>query len=384
MKLALVALVALVGCKDKASPPVARGSAAVPTTLPATAPKAGAIAPTVTNSVTFVTPSNAKWWGEMNFACYRAVTSLSGTKSAGEAFENISPLVAPAMKAANVDLGRDLAAIGGFDCGDTPCFYVAAHLTAPEKVKDALGILAPQAPPKEVSPGHYVIETPGANGTRTMHIRVVPLDWTAKPGNDAWSQQVGAATHIVFIVGVDGQNKDIDPMLLVGDPTTAQKRIVEVESILSNTRNRCVIADVGERDFQPGFRLTRGRVALAVPEAGETKDAVMTLMGSRKTLDLEVDLALAPAATEANASAWIAMGKTYLAGIGESVKGQFAGQGELMQIYFDMISLVGVKGFEHALDKDSLRLSWRTNRIPEADLTRISAQLEQLTGPAAP
>jgi len=379
-----IALCVLVACKgDKQRP--AGEPAPSSTTAPAKAkPDGPAITPVITNSVTFVVPKNASWWGEFQFACYRAVMSLTGKGSAGEAFEKISPTVPEAMKAGGIDLGRDLAGMGMFECGGSPCIYVAATLEHPEKMSAVLGKLLPGITPKTVAPGHYTLDTPSTvnpSGTRVIHVRVVPLDWSAvRVPDDAWSQQAARATHVVFIGGVDGKDSDVDPVTLLADAATGAANVKEAESVLGDTHNRCMAALVAAREFQPGFQLTRARFAMAAPAATKP-DAMMGMLESKKSLDVEVELVLAPPPTEAKAKEWIGMGKMFMANIGANVRGQFAGQGDVMDVYFDMLSLIGEKAFVHSVNDASLRLSWRTDRIPKSDLQTLESRLEGLLVP---
>ncbi len=382
----VLSMCVLAACKGKERPPGEPAPATPTTPVPATPkPDGPAITPTITNSVTFVVPKAVEWWGEFQFACYRAVMSLTQKGSAGEAFEKISPTVPEAMKAGGIDLGRDLAGMGMFDCGGSPCIYVAATLQHPEKMLDVLTKLVPGAAPKQVTPGHYTFDTPSTvnpSGTRVIHVRVVPLDWSAtKAPDDPWSQQAARATHVVFIGGVDGKNADVDPLTLLADPATAAAHVKEAESVLGGeTHNRCMAALVGARDFQPGFKLARGRFAMAAPLATKP-DAMMTMLDSKKTLDIEVELVLEPAPTDAKAKEWIAMGRMFLSNIGANVRGQFAGQDALMDVYFDMLSLIGEKAFTSSVKDSSLRLSWRTDRIPKPDLQVVEKRLEGLLAP---
>lgn len=308
--------------------------------------------------------------------------SLTGKGDAGDAFEKISPMVPEAMAAGGIDLGRDMAGMGIFACGEGPCLYVAANLAHPEKMPDVLGKLVPGKQPATIAPGHYTLDTQGVNGTRTIHVRVVPIDWsTAKVPGDAWSQEAAKATHVVFIGGVDGRNADVDPMTLLADAQTAAKNVAEAESVLGGeTQGRCMAGLVGEREFQPGYKLTRGRFAMAAP-AAKKPDAMMTLLGSKKTLDVEVELVLDPKPTDAQAKQWIDMGRMAMSGIGANVRGQFAGQGDLMDVYFDILALVGEKGFSHAVKGSSLQLSWRTDRLPKADVDSMETRLEGVLAP---
>lgn len=392
MRIATPALVlalstcALVACKGKGkegeatkAPPGQVEAMAPPS--PRSKPDGPAVTPVISNSVTFVVPSAAAWWGEFQFSCYRAVMSLTGKGSAGEAFENLTPTVPEAMKRGGIDLGRDLAGMGMFECGGSPCIYIAAAIAHPEKMQDVIGTLV-SAPVKQVQPGHYTVDMPSTvspSGTRVIHVRVVPIDWSATTvPSDPWSKEAARATHVVFLGGVDGKNTDVDPLSLLATGAGAAANVKEAESVLAETKNRCMLGLVGAREFQPGTTLERARFAMAAPPA-TTADAMMTMLDSTKTLDVEVDLRLAPAPTSAKAAEWIMMGKMFLGGIGANIRGQFAGQGELMDLYFDMLSLFGEKGFSHRIDRSSLRFSWRTDRIPKADIESLDARFSRLS-----
>ncbi|HEY4057879.1 MAG TPA: hypothetical protein VGM39_14795, partial [Kofleriaceae bacterium] len=125
--LAIASLLIVAACDKKPAGGVAAtgsgGAGASPTapstpSTPPPAPKnadAGSIAPVITNSVAFVVPKAAAWWGELNFACYRGVMGLQGgdgVASAADAFNKVSPAVPAAMAAADIDIGRDFQAIG--------------------------------------------------------------------------------------------------------------------------------------------------------------------------------------------------------------------------------------------------------------------------------
>ena len=377
----MVAVLAVAGCKNKDQAP-AGGTAEKSAVTPPKKIDGPSVSPVITSGVTFVAPKDAAWWGEMNFACYRAVMSMSGTKRAGEAFEQLSPNVKPAMDAAGIDLGRDLAGVGAFDCNGSPCIYVAAHLDHPEKLGEVLKALVPGAPPKDLGKGHYQIETVGVAGPRTVHVRIVPIQWGTNTPDDAWSQEAARATHIVFLGGIDGSNKDLDPMAGLADAQLALAKVKEAEGVVADAHGRCMLGLVGKRAFQPGFQLEHARFAVAAPEGNG--DALMGLMGSKRTLDVQVELTLTPAPSAVDADGWIAQGKLFLAGIGESVRGQFAGQGGLMDVYFDMLTLIGTKAFRHELKDNSLRFSWRTDRVPASDLKDLERRLEAAMGQATP
>ncbi len=374
----IAAALAAGACKSKEAAPT--GGSAQPA-LPAPKKIDGpSVSPTLTSAVTFVTPKGAAWWGEMNFACYRAVMSLTGTKRAGEAFERLSPNVVPAMTAAGIDLGRDMAAVGAFDCGGSPCMYVVGRLDHPEKMGEVLKTLMPSAPAKDLGKGHYQLETPGVRGPRTLHVRVVPIQWGADVPEDRWSREAGQATHVVFLGGIDGKNVDLDPLASVADPQSALATVKAAEGVVADPNGRCILGTVGPRDFLPGYKLERARFGVVAPERDGANDGLMNLMGSKRTLDVEVELTLSPAPTPAEVDAWIAQGKAYLGGIGDSVRGQFAGQGDLMDVYFDMITVIGTKSFRHELKGNVLTFSWRSDRVPAADLSSIEKRLQAVMG----
>src|SRR5204863_9818071 len=127
-------------------PAAAPQHATAPAERPEPGPRVTPVQVGSTRSVAFVVPARARWWGELSFSCYRAAMSLTGTRSAGEAFERISPTVPSAMAAGGIDLGADLAALGIFECGGSPCLYVAAHLAKPERMPDVLAKLLPGVP----------------------------------------------------------------------------------------------------------------------------------------------------------------------------------------------------------------------------------------------
>src|SRR5262245_50648101 len=101
-----------VGCKkDKEQPKVAP---AVAVDKPKV--EGPAVTPTITNAITFFVPKQAHWWGEFAFSCYAAAIHLQPGNRPSDAFTKISPLVEPALKAADIDLDKDVAAIGAWGC----------------------------------------------------------------------------------------------------------------------------------------------------------------------------------------------------------------------------------------------------------------------------
>ena len=358
------------------------GSAADPggaTMPPPVDIKGPAITPVVTGqSVTFVVPKQVVWWGEMTFACYAAAVTLQPGNRPGQPFEQVSPMVPVAMAAADINLDTDLAAIGGFECGESPCFYIAATLRSPNKIKDALAKVVPGGAPVDHGNGHYAVETQGMKGPRTVNVRVLPIKWGAPPPADDWAKTATKATHVIFVIGVDGKNKDIDPLPLLADATEGAARVKDTESLVTDAHGRCIVGHTGPSDFKPGYKLDKARFAMAAPPGAG--DPLTKLVGSNRTLALEIELTLTPAAKDADVKKWIQEGKAWASQTAAPIKAQFAGQGPMVEALMDMFALIGERGFKSQINGKALRLSWRTDRVPQSDLDAIEARLQKLVG----
>ncbi|HTJ45591.1 MAG TPA: hypothetical protein VL463_25990 [Kofleriaceae bacterium] len=335
------------------------------------------ITPTVTSSITFVTPKDPNTtWFEVAFPCYRAAIELQPGNKASDAFTQVSPLIAPALAAADIDLDKDVAAIGGWSCGEGPCIYMALTLRHPDKITDMLKTI-PGVEPKTVAPNHWSFEAPGAQGMREIHIRALPIQWGAALPKDDWSQDEAKATHVLFISGLMGKG-DVDPLTVLADAKTAPDRVKDAEGLLKDARERCGVGIVGPNDFKPGFKLTRARFAMSVPSNGG--DPLTKLIGSSRTLDTELEMTIDPAPSEKDYQQWYDEAAAWIGETVEPIKAQFAGGGPMVDAYLDMFKLVGTRGFDHALKGKSLTLSWRTDRIQESDLSAIEAELEHAAG----
>jgi len=377
-RVALVALVLAVGCgkKDKtekaAESEVTAGAADKVTREP-TVVEGPAVVPVVSKNITFVTPKPGVTWAELAFPCYRAAIELEPGNSVSAPFYQASPLVQPALEAAGIDIERgDLAALGGWDLGDGACLYIAANLRKPEKIGDMVAMIAPAA--KQPEPLHWAFEAPGAHGTRSIHIRVVPIRWGDSVPNDPWSKAMSVATHVIFLTGMSG-GPDADPLSSLVTGQAAAARVQHAEGVLGDARGRCVVGTTGATPFKPGFDLESSRFAMGLPPA--KTDHLTKMVGSNKTLDVEIELALSVAASEKDVQRWIAESRQWVAGIAAPLRLQFAGQGQMVETFFEAGSLVANKGFEHELDGKLLRLSWRTDRIERADVQSIEADLER-------
>jgi hypothetical protein len=365
MKMArvLVMLAAVAACKGKPT-----GHGAPPEVI------GPAVRPVVTSSVTFLVPKSATWWGEMAFPCYVAAIKLQPNGSVAAPFTKLSPTVEPALRAADIDIEHDIAAIGAYGAGGLT-FYIALEMRHPERLHDLLAALVPGQSIRQVSPTHDVVAMPGG---REIHVQLYPIAWTAKPTGDAWSTAAAKATHVLFVTGLSGRRAGeagkatADPLTNLADMIDAAARVKDVEGVLADAHGRCVAGFVGATDFQPGYSLEHARFGVAAPEG--KGDPFTNLLGSRRTLELALELTLAPAPTEHTISSWIAQAKESLRDTFAPIKTQF--QGPLVDVVFDLAGLLGDKGFRSTLNDKTLTMTWRTDRIGAADLATYESRLE--------
>ncbi len=371
MKRLLVVVVALVACKDKAIDKVTTADTVATTPVKIDGPS---VTPIITSSIAFAVPKDAPWWGEMSFSCYAAAIRLQPGNEPSSAFTALGPAVAPALRAADIDLDSDLAAIGVWGCGDGVCAYIALTLRHPDRLKNLLATLVPGATPKQLGKDHFAVDSPGAQGPRTVHLQALPIAWPAQVPADRWSKDAARATHVVFITGLFGKSTEIDPLAALADATTAAARVKDAESVVSDAHGRCIVGFVGKHDFQPGYGLTRARFALAAPESGG--DPLTRLMSSRRSLEFAVELALDPAPTETVFGKWNAQARAWLRDTMAPVRAQFAAQGPVVDVMFDLAALLGDRGFQHEIKGNSLVMSWRTDRVPSSDLSALETRTQ--------
>lgn len=375
MKRIWVVLAMVMACKQ-GTPEPGKGSAVVPVVKKPHV--AGALAPIVTKSVTFFAPKDVPWWGEMSYACYAAAIRLQPGTAPSAAITQVSPLIEPSLRAADIDLDRDVTAIGAFGCGDGFCLYSALELRHPEKLPAMLSTMLPGAKQTVVDKLHYTVEAPGPKGTRTVHFQAVPLSWDDPVPTDPWAKDAAHATHVLIVSGLFGDDKPLDPLALADGGAA---RVKDVEAVVPDAGGMCMRGRVGAREFQPGYKLDHARFAMALPDGAS--DPLMKLVGSTRTMDVEVELALDPAPTEAVTEKWIAEARTWLASTMEPVRASLGASGPMADALFDVAALVGTKGFTHAIKGNALALSWRTSRISSSDLSAIETKLAHFL-PASP
>ena len=374
--------------KERSGP--AEGVGAAPG-LAAVADKAGlalpvkdvtgpSITPVATSSLTFVVPKGDVTWSEISFPCYGAVATMSSGAGGhpGAAIAGVSPVVPIVMDAAGIDLDKDLTAMGGFSCGEGPCIYFAAHLATPEKMKDGLAAI-PGVDVVDQGGGHYSFAAPGAQGPREIHIRVVPVKWPGgKVADDPWNAAQLATTHVVFIGGAMG-GADVDPLTLLAEPAAAAAKVAATESLVDVSRGRCVLGVVGKQEaVKPGFDIERGRFALAAPLG--KGDSLTQMMGSKRSVDLEIELTMKPAPTKADLDRWTAEARDWVGGVAAPLQQQFAGQGPIVELIFEMARVLVDHGYRPTITGQDLRLSWRTDRVPASALAALERRFQAELG----
>lgn len=337
------------------------------------------ITPVATSSITFVVPKADVTWTEFSYACYGAAATMSGDGgSPGAPIAAVSPVIPIVMEKAQIDLDKDLTAMGGFACGDGPCIYLAAHLEAPEKMKDGLEAI-PGISVVDHGGGHYSFGAPGASGARTIHVRVVPVKWAGgKVADDPWNAAQLRTTHVVFLGGVTGE-ADVDPLTLVLEPKEAAAKVAATESVAEVSRGRCAVGVVGRQEaIKPGFDLERARFAMAAP-LGDG-DPLTREMGSKRSLDLEIELTMKPAPTKADLARWTDEAKESISATVTPLRAQFAGQGPMVDMIFEMGQVLVEHGFRPTITGQDLRLSWRTDRVPASALAELERKFQSVLG----
>ncbi len=393
---------ALVGCKSK--PDAGKGAGAPPAAVAAAGSGIGggpglsavaeasglalpvsdvagpAITPVAGAGLTFVVPQGDVTWMEVSFPCYAAGATMSSGADGhpGAPIAGVSPAIPAVMAAAGIDLDHDLTAIGGFACGDKPCIYIAAHLAAPARIADGLAAI-PGIDVTDHGGGHYSFAAPGANGPRSIHVRVVPVRWPAgRVADDPWNAAQLATTHVLFLSGLIGGD-DVDPTtrLLAGKDAAA--KVAATEQLVDGARGRCMLGRIGRQDdVKPGFVVDRGRFVVAAPVG--KGDPLTTLMSSKRSLALEIELTMTPAPTDADLARWTRESRTWMAGVAAPIRQQFAAGGPAVDVVFDMIDVLVEHGFTATIHDRDLRLSWRTDRVPASALEALERRFQATMG----
>jgi hypothetical protein len=294
------------------------------------------VAPTITDAITFVVPKDATAWGELAWPC---VTSALEAGHAGSTRSvlgaSLDNEVGLALDAAGVDPDRDFAAVGAWVDGESVTMYVALALAHPDQLATALR--------KSIA-----------------GVRIVPIQWPSAEPRDTWASTLVRATHVVFL-----GDSERDPLAALADRDTANARVRDVEHLLSDTRGRCLVGRASGFAASPEYQLDRARIAVAIPEGA---DVIGRSVGSRRTLDIEAEAVLAPAPSPAVVDAWIAEGRTWVGSALTEVRGELGMSDPLAAIIVDVAAAVAYSAFRHELAGDTLRMSWRSDRITEREI----------------
>lgn len=374
------------GVPKEAAPP--KRVARAPATPSATGTSDGAgLAPIITGNITFVAPKAGASWFEVGFPCLRAGIGLEAGGTIAAAMYKASPFIEPAMKAAGIDPDRDIAALGYWELGDARAVYLAVTLREPAAIGAAMAGI-PTAKQKLLAPLHWSLTIRGDAGPRTVHVRVLPLNWGDSVPDDAWSHEAEAATHLIAIsfAGSDaGAKAPADPLPALESGAAAEARIRYVEGLLVAPFGRCMIGTMGPGAFKPGFALTDGRFVFALPDG--KNDPFTQMLGSNRTVDLGVEFSIEPAPAQADVDGWVAETEATLASTIAGVRAQFAGvpgAGAYVDRYMELFGSLGKIGLKTTLAGKVLNVSWQSVRITAADADAFERKAETLEAAPPP
>jgi hypothetical protein len=286
-----------------------------------------------------------------------------------------NPWLPGAMADGDVDVKRDVVSAGAFACGNEACMFAAVELRDPAKATKILAAYPGDGSTptnfKQIDPMHAIAHLTGAKGPRTVHLRVVPIDWsgvTTLP-DDAWGKDVRRATHAIIFYGVDDGAPEPDPIAALDGGAAGAARVAEAESLASDAHGRCVAGALApDSEVEPGTKITAAKFVLVAPPHG-AKDTAAAAFGSSRTIDNEVVLDFAPAPSEAKVRAWIdTVGAAVWAQVGPLLPQLAATMGPQGEKLIGPMKELAKAGFDHELDGQHLRLSWSTANITPTEL----------------
>ena len=109
-------------------------------------------------------------------------------------------------------------------------------------------------------------------------------------------------------------------------------------------------------------------------------DPLTRLMGSIRTLNLEIELVLSPAPTDKVVKGWIEEARGFVSTTMAPIRQQMAGQGAVVDVMFDVGALLGKAGFKYSIKDKALGLSFRTDRITSDQLVLVESKLQAVMG----
>jgi len=368
-------VVAAPACKQKDKTPPGSASAGSGSAV-ASAPKhhtppppakAGTIKPIATDHTLAIAVGKTPTWVEGDFACYQAGIGFDPNAHTIDTFAQIKPDLPAALGAAHFDLEHDLLAIGGMSCPSDMCIYAAVKLSGNDQGKQLLDGLMP-GQIEQVADGHYVAKIQGPTGPRAIHIQLIPLDWAGVDvPDDSRAQRLRTATHVMFVSAAPADKPVPDPFTLLAAPDEATTRLEKLEALASDPRGRCVVGEIAKSaGFQPGYDLEGARFVVLNPPRTDD-DELAKIMSAQHGLDVEVALDLSKAPTRAEVDGWVAQARTWFDGV--------VAQTPAPPQLATMLRVFVESAFSYKIDDHRVVMSWKTDRIPRAQLEAIDSQL---------
>jgi hypothetical protein len=342
----------------------------LPVPAAATDGRPGMIRPTVTPGGVTLAAGVKAWWFELDFACYLAGVTMNGTTRAIEPIENVRPGTGAILTAAGFDFDKDLLSVGAMDCGEGLCLHFGVKVKDAAQIRALMtGLFGPDV--QQPEPDHYRASIQGPAGERAIHLRFLPIDWDqlALPA-DPRAERLRAATHLVFMTADAASAAVPDPFSLVAAPSAVQSRLAAIEALAPDRRGRCAIGEVpAASGFRPGFDLTGGRFIVVTPPRAPD-DALASMVGTARSLDLEIQFDLSKTPTAADVDGWIEQGRQYFNGIAAGTPAPPA--------LVDLMRLVVEKALSYKIGDKQLVLSWHTARVPRSALESAETALQEL------
>jgi hypothetical protein len=284
---------------------------------PAVAPSAQRIQPFLTSGgLSFVVPKRG-WWVNFNAVCLRDIERANpGGVTALQMFEAKLPELFTKLRAQGVELHDDLQAMGGYRCGQEICIYAAVRLPHPDRFANVLDGIPGSFGKTKIDAAHYAVTVPlPAGGDRKLHVRWVPLDWSAVPSASTTSlaDAQRAATHLVLLYGVNAGQAEPDPFAGLASPIEAAAKVSAVERLAEPASDRCLVGETGDLDERglSDMRLRGARFVVAAPPRQDHDVAARTL-GYQRSVDIEVALTVEGKPSQADATRWVAAGKQWV------------------------------------------------------------------------
>lgn len=346
---------------------VASAGAADAFAKPAPPPRAGSLRPVATGKSIGIMVAKQATWVEGDFACYLAGISFQPGTRAADVLNGVKPGIGEAFAAAGVDLDTDIQAVGGMTCPASMCIYAAMTLDDDAQGKKLLDGLFPAGQLTTAKDGHQIATVQGPTGNREIHLRFIPLDWNGVTvPADERTQRLRKATHVVFLSADDAGKPVVDPFTLVASPDEARARLTALEGLATDPRGRCVEGVIAKSaSFRPGFDLEGAQFLAATPPKASS-DAVAEMMSAARGLDLEIALDLSKPASKADVEGWVGEARGWFDNMAQATASPQLAQ--MLRVFVEA-------SFSYKIVDKRVTLSWKTERVPRAQLEKMDADL---------